>query len=81
MAFVKGNSGNKKGRPRGAVNKTTATAKQAFQLAFDELGGMKGLVQWAKSDEDNLSTFYSLYARLIPTDTNVVVKTTDVEFV
>jgi len=42
---------------------------------------MKGLVTWAKSDADNLSTFYSLYARLIPTDTNVVVKTTDVEFV
>lgn len=81
MPFNKGKSGNSKGRPIGAVNKTTATAKQAFQLAFDELGGVNGLVAWAKSDPDNLATLYTLYARLIPTDTNVNVKTVDVEFV
>jgi hypothetical protein len=64
MPFKKGNSG----RPKGAVNKTTATAKQAFQLAFDKLGGWERLSKWAIEDPDNLKTFYTLYARLIPTD-------------
>ena len=68
MPFNKGQSGNKAGRPKGAVNKTTATAKQAFQLAFDKLGGWERLSKWAIEDPDNLKTFYTLYARLIPTD-------------
>ena len=68
MPFNKGQSGNKAGRPKGAVNKTTATAKQAFQLAFDRLGGWERLSKWAIEDPDNLKTFYTLYARLIPTD-------------
>ena len=62
--FGKGNPG----RPKGAVNKTTIAAKEAFALAFDELGGYEGMVAWAKRDPDNLKVFYTLYARLIPTD-------------
>lgn len=68
MAYQKGQSGNLNGRPKGAVNKTTKGAKEAFALAFDELGGYEGMVKWAKSDPENLKTFYTLYARLIPTD-------------
>jgi hypothetical protein len=68
MPFVKGQSGNANGRPRGAVNKTTASAKQAFQMAFDKLGGWERLAKWATEDPDNLKAFYSLYARLIPVD-------------
>ena len=60
--FAKGN----KGRPKGAKNKTTVAAKEAFQMAFDELGGFKELVRWAKDDPDNRKVFYTLYARLIP---------------
>lgn len=63
---------NKGGRPKGSLNKFTANAKQAFQAAFDELGGVAGLVTWAKADEGkNLTDFYKLYARLIPTDLKV----------
>lgn len=68
MAFAKGQSGNPNGRPQGAVNKVSRTAKENFAQAFDALGGMEGMVEWAKSDPDNLKTFYSLYARLIPTE-------------
>ena len=57
---------NRGGRPKGTPNKFTAHAKEAFQLAFDELGGVGGLVDWAKSDEDHLTDFYKLFARLIP---------------
>ena len=49
-------------------NKLTASAKEAFQLAFDELGGVQAMVNWAKEDPDHLKVFYSLYARLIPVD-------------
>lgn len=56
------------GRPKGVPNKLTRTAKEAFQLAFDKLGGWEGLAQWASKDHENRKVFYSLYARLIPTD-------------
>jgi len=62
--FAKGN----KGRPKGAVNKTTVLAKEAYQLAFDGLGGWEGMMAWAKRDPDNLKAFYAMYARLIPMD-------------
>ena len=62
--FTKGNPG----KPKGATNHLTRTAKEAFQLAFDQLGGWEGLAQWATKDPENRKTFYSLYARLIPTD-------------
>ena len=29
---------------------------------------MERMVEWAQSDPDNLKTFYTLYARLIPTE-------------
>lgn len=64
MPFKKGQGG----RPKGSKNKTTLAAKEAFQLAFEELGGCERLVQWATEDKDNLKVFYTLYARLIPMD-------------
>jgi len=62
--FTKGN----KGKPPGSVNKTTKSAREAFQLAFDKLGGFDAMVKWANSDPENLKVFYGLYARLIPQD-------------
>ena len=64
MAFKKGQGG----RPKGVPNKVSRTAKENFAQAFDALGGMEGMVAWAKSDPDNLKVFYGLYARLIPTE-------------
>lgn len=49
----------------GKPNKFTANAKQAFQLAFDKMGGADGLAKWAK---ENPSDFYRLYSKLIPVD-------------
>lgn len=56
------------GRPRGAPNKLTRSAKEAFQLAFDALGGADTLAAWAR---DNQTDFYRLFARLIPVDAHV----------
>lgn len=56
------------GRPKGVPNKTTIAAKEAFSLAFDELGGWEGLAQWANASPANKTEFYKLYGRLIPID-------------
>ena len=56
------------GRPKGVPNKLTVKAKEAFQMAFDNLGGVEGMVKWAKADPDNLKVFYTLYSKLIPMD-------------
>jgi hypothetical protein len=56
-----------KGRPKGAVNKTTKLAKQAIAEAFDQLGGKDALVAWAQKDDDNLKVFYaSIWPKIIP---------------
>jgi hypothetical protein len=56
------------GRPRGSANKLTRAAKEAFGLAFEKLGGVKALAEWA---EENRTEFYKLYARLIPTEQHI----------
>jgi hypothetical protein len=56
-----------KGRPKGAVNKTTKLAKQAIAEAFEQLGGKDALVAWAKKDDDNLKVFYAtIWPKIIP---------------
>jgi len=66
-----GNSGSfKKGdgrprKPKGAVNKLTKSAREAFQHAFDATGGFASLGAWAI---ENRTEFYKLYARLIPVE-------------
>lgn len=56
------------GRPKGMPNKLTKAAKEAFGLAFDKVGGVKALTEWAK---ENRTEFYKLYARLIPTEQHI----------
>ena len=53
------------GRKAGTPNKLTASAKEAFEFAFNEIGGSKALAKWARG---NPGDFYRLYARLIPNE-------------
>ena len=57
-----------KGRKKGTPNKLTASAKEAFALAAQGLGGAKGLERWARENE---TEFWKLYARLIPVENHV----------
>jgi hypothetical protein len=53
------------GRVAGTPNKVTATAREAFTLAFHGIGGTPALEVWAKA---NPTEFFKLYARLIPVE-------------
>jgi hypothetical protein len=53
------------GRRKGAPNKLSQSARDAFQFAFDQAGGAAGLAEWAQA---NRAEFYRLYARLIPVE-------------
>lgn len=60
-----------KGRPKGALNKTTALAKDAIAFAANALGGPERLVSWAQEDPKNESVFWTtIYPKLIPLDVN-----------
>ena len=65
MAFKKGQSGNVTGRKPGTPNKLTASAREAFALAFVGVGGAAALTTWGKA---NKTEFFKLYARLIPVE-------------
>jgi hypothetical protein len=53
------------GRKPGSPNKITASIKAAWKEAFEELGGVKSLVAWAR---DNQTEFYKQSTKLIPTE-------------
>ena len=55
------------GRPKGLVNKTTQTAKDAIALAAEQLGGATRLVAWAQEDPANERVFWgTIYPKLLP---------------
>lgn len=53
------------GSRKGIPNKMTRAAREALALAFEGIGGVEALIEWAKK---NQTEFYKLYARLIPVE-------------
>jgi len=55
------------GRPKGSLNKTTRSVKEAIEYAARGLGGADRLVSWAKEDAANERAFWaSIYPKLLP---------------
>ena len=66
---IKPNRG--RGRPKGAVNKTTASAKAVIEEAANGLGGAARLLEWAQEDQANEKAFWSsIYPKLLPLQVN-----------
>ena len=56
-----------KGRPKGALNKTTQEAKTVIALVAAGLGGADRMLVWAKKDPRNEATFWTaIYPKLLP---------------
>jgi hypothetical protein len=62
------------GRPKGAPNKIGAAVKSNVIAVFDKIGGRDKMCQWA---QENLTEFYKLYARLIPTEVTATIDIRD----
>ncbi len=61
-----------KGRPKGAVNKSTVLAKTAIAAVAEGLGGVQRMIAWAREDEANERVFWSsIYTKLIPVQTEL----------
>jgi hypothetical protein len=56
------------GRQKGTPNRVSATARDNIIRAFDDLGGVPALVEWAKA---NRADFYRIYARLLPVESHI----------
>ncbi len=57
-------AGNKNsGKTKGTRNKQTVAVKQCIINAFQDMGGVRNLVKWAK---DNETEFYRLWGRMVP---------------
>jgi len=58
------------GRPKGSKDKFT-DLKNAFLTAFDNLGGIEGLTEWAKKNNNNKTQFYHMITKLLPKTVDV----------
>lgn len=65
--FGKGNPG----KPKGALSKTTKSAKEAIAAAAEALGGAERLTAWVQEDPANERVFWgTIYPKLLPLQLN-----------
>lgn len=70
MKFQKGQSGNPKGKAKGAVCKFT-TLKAAFLNVFERMGGEDELLAFVQSSNHNKAEFYRWITKMLPADVNL----------
>ena len=59
---------------KGIPNRIGSQVKENVVAVFTRLGGTAGMAQWAK---ENLTEFYRLYARLIPSEMTATIDIRD----
>ena len=66
-------NGNAAGRPKGSKTKHKATLiKEAFFQAFEDIGGVEALAEWARRGK-NRKEFYKILASFLPKDIDLAV--------
>ena len=59
--------GKGRGRPKGSLNHTTRSCKEAIAYAAEGLGGADRLIAWAREEPANERAFWSnIYPKLLP---------------
>lgn len=59
------------GRPLGSRNLLTRNAKEAIESAFEAIGGVEKLTEWAKAHPED---FYPIWAKLLPKHIDVTAR-------
>lgn len=55
------------GRQKGTINRLTMAARQAIELAAEELGGWQALAAWARAEPRHASIFWGqIFTKLLP---------------
>ena len=54
------------GRPIGSKNKVPANLRNDLVTVYEKLGGIQGMVEWAKAKEGNRALFYRILASTLP---------------
>ena len=54
------------GRPMGSLNKVPANLRDDLITVYEKLGGIQGMVEWAKAKEGNRALFYRILASTLP---------------
>jgi hypothetical protein len=74
MVYKPGESGNPTGRKKGEVNKLNIDIRQKFYKVYENMGedekisGDEAFIVWARGHK---KVFYSLFAKLAPTNLNI----------
>jgi hypothetical protein len=69
------------GRKKGVRNKLTLTCREALATCFESLGGVEGLIAWAKKNNDNMKAFYTkMWIKLLPVQVKITEQNPDVVF-
>ena len=61
------------GRKKGSKNKFT-NLKEAFLQAFEQTGGVLGLVEWITKNARNRGDFYKMITKMLPANVDVATK-------
>ena len=74
------------GRKKGVPNKITMVAREAVAMAFEGIGGVPKLIEWAKKSDENRKIFYTMvWPKIIPLqvgmDPNNPITVTHIELV